>query len=482
MRRALALATLVGGLFVTVHSTAPEDGPAARAMWLWDPGTRLLDAAARASFFRVLERDRIRTVWAQVETEAAPAEQTSPPQPGEPRPAPRRLTRRDEWRVVLGEAHGRGIRIEALDGDATWALRAYHQIPLAVVDAVMRFNRESGPRQQFDGVHLDIEPYLLIPWRFRRAREQLLREYLDLLLQCQARVYEFPGMQFGVDIPFWWGAIDDRTGRPIGDVRFQGVQKAASDHLLDRLDNVGIMNYRNVAGGKDGLISHGTALLAYADRARRARVWMGVETSTSAPVRVWFAVGLATAEADRRLQQPGQRIALDNTVDGFRARLYDDGINTHVGLSIPDGQADRPAPAFMAALVKLAQDFGALSASSQTAGRADAATQQALRGLRADREWDAPAARPIIDPSSGVAYPGIAATSVMLPKLTFAGLHPDVMRRELAIAEQAFTTHTSYAGVAIHHYGSYVALVGAPSVAGRLFGSATAGYRSSGIR
>jgi len=450
-------------------------------MWLWDPGPQLLDASARASFFQALAREGIGTVWAQVGTEPVP---DTPPgaDPGKPAgPPPRRLTRPGEWRELLAEAHARGIRLEALDGDPAWALKAYHQIPLSVVGAVLDFNRGAGPRQQFDGIHLDIEPYLLMPWRFRLAREQLLREYLDLLVLCQARTYEFPGMQFGVDIPFWWGAIDDRTGRPIGDVLFQGTRKAASDHLLDRLDNVGIMNYRNVADGADGIIAHGKDLLAYADRAKRARVWMGVETSRSAPTLAWFAVGLPSAEADRRLQEPGSEIGRDNRLDGFRVRLFDDGLNTHVGLAVPDREAGQPSRAFMAALAKLAQRFGVLSGSRLKDG-AEVARGQALRGFAADREWDSPAPRPIVDPVSGRAYPGVVATSVMLPKLTFAGLPPDRMRKELAIAEQAFAAYSSYAGVAIHHYESYMALTGAPSAALRMLAPASAAYRSRGTR
>jgi hypothetical protein len=481
MRRAFMLAVLVAGFCVIGPSTPRGESRTSRAMWLWDPSPQLLDASARASFFQALERESVGTVWAQVGSEPTP----DTPPGAEPRtnirPSPRRLTHADEWRELLAAAHARGIRIEALDGDPTWALKAYHQSPLGVVEAVLDFNRAAGPRQQFDGIHLDIEPYLLMPWRFRLAREQLLREYLDLLVLCQTRTYELPGMQFGVDIPFWWGTIDDRTGRPIGDVLFQGTRKAASDHLLDRLDNVGIMNYRNVADGGDGLIAHGKDLLAYADRAKRARVWMGVETSRSAPTPVWFAVGLPSAEADRRLQEPGLEIGRDSRLDGFSVRLFDDGLNTHVGLAVPDSEAGQPSRVFVAALVKLAQRFGVLSKNGP-ADRAEVTRGQALRGFAADREWERPAPRSIVDPVSGRAYPGVVATSVMLSKLTFAGLPQDLMRKELAIAEHSFAAYSSYAGVAIHHYTSYMALTGAPSVAMRMFAPTSAAYRTLGTR
>ena len=38
---------------------------------------------------------------------------------------------------------------------------------------------ESPAAARFDGLHFDIEPYLLLSWRYPRSREQLLRELLE---------------------------------------------------------------------------------------------------------------------------------------------------------------------------------------------------------------------------------------------------------------------------------------------------------------
>ena len=426
-------------------------------MWLWDPAPQLSDAAVRAGFFDFLARERVATVWAQVGTEQA-ASPAPPARSAGIGPA-RRLTHEAGWREFIGEAHRRNIRVEALDGDPTWALKASHQAPLDVVGAVLAYNRAESPGVRFDGIHFDIEPYLLIPWRFRLARAQMLREYLDLVVQCQMKVREFPGMQFGVDIPWWWQAIDDRTGRAIGDVLFDGTRKAASYHAIDRLDNVGIMNYRNFADGADGLISHGEDLLKYADAARRARIWMGVETSRSAPMLVWYVVGLPTEQMDRLLADPASGIGRDNRVDGFTVRLFDDGTNTHVGLNLGSDDPAHPAAVFLAALTRLARRFGIVSKPGfdEPGG---VALRLALRTMAADREWQDPASKPLLDAQTGTEHPGFLGTSIMLPKLTFAGLAPDVMRRELATAEKTFSVHSSYGGIAIHHYESYVTLVG----------------------
>ena len=446
----LCLAALV----VCAAPTPSAQSKPARALWLWSPGPALTDAAARMALFDLLEREGIGRVWAQIGLEPGPG------------PAPR-VRYQAEWRSLLADAHRRHVRIEALDGDPSYALQAYHHITLRVVDALLAFNRAAGPTEQFDGLHLDIEPYLLIPWRFRLARETILHEYLDLMIECRRRLYEFPGMQFGADIPYWWQSTDDRTGRPIADVAFDGTRKAASAHLIDRVDNVGIMNYRNAADGGDGLIAHGTDLLVYADQAKAARIWMGVETTRSAPSPVWFAIGLPSAEVDRLLERPGTGIGRDNRFGSYRVRVFDDGLNSHIGLSIPEADRVRPTVPFVEALATLAAKFGVLSTPAG-AGRAAVAQEQAVRGFSHDREWENPELRPIVDPSTRRSYPGIVATGVMLPKLTFAGLSKAAMQKELALAEQAFSRHASYAGIAIHDYEGYRAIADAPPTVARL--------------
>lgn len=447
MLRPLIPCVLAAALAGVLAPAAPSaQARAARAMWLWNPKPALTDDSARASLFAFLEREGIGRVWAQVSTE--------------PGPTPR-LALGAEWTRLLAEAHRRGIRIEALDGDPTFALKAYHHLTLRVVDALVAHNRAAERAAQFDGLHLDIEPYLLLAWRFPRARETVLHEYLDLMVECRRRLYEFPGMQFGADIPSWWGSIDERTGRPITDVEYEGVRKSATAHLVDRVDNVGIMNYRNTADGPDGLIAHGTDTLAYADGAKAARIWMGVETTRSAPSPVWFVVGLPSAEADRLLQATDAGISREGSFGGYRVRLFDDGLNTHVGLAVPEPDRATSTAPFLAALARLAARFGVLSAAP-TAARAAEAQQQALRGFAWNREWEQAEAMAIVDPASKQTYPGVRANSIMLAKLTFAGLSKAAMEKEVGLAEAAFSRHPSYAGLAIHDYDGYRAIATAP--------------------
>jgi len=151
----------------------------------------------------------------------------------------------------------------------------------------------------------------------------VLAEYLELNAQVQRTVRAEGGLEYGVDIPFWWQDRDDQTGAAIGDVTFEGVRKAASLHLLDLVDNVGIMDYRNVAGGDDGIIAHARALLDYSDHAR-AKVFVGVETSPIPSVglpKLTFD-GRSNAEMDHELALVDAAFIGHRSFAGFAIHHY----------------------------------------------------------------------------------------------------------------------------------------------------------------
>lgn len=467
LRAGLAALAFVAAAVPAAWAAPQEPTPPPRFAWQWSMGPALSDAAARTALFDLMAAHRVTTLWTQVSTDAAkpgiaPARAAS----RTVTPTPLTLTRQAEWRVFIAEARRRGIRVEALDGDPAWALKARHAGPLGVVEAVIAYNSSSKPDERFAGIHFDIEPYLLISWRFPRSREQLLRELLELTTRCQQRARE-TGMQFGVDIPFWWDVIDDATGRPIADTLFEGVRKSAARHLIDRLDNVGIMNYRNTAAGSDGLIAHGTPILAYADTVKGARIYMGVETSLSDPSDTWFVAGPPTEVVNERLQNPETGVGADGQFDGFTVRLLDDGTNTHVGLVAPDGMGETPTPVFREALVRLGRRFAA-SADPRFTASAEARRDRGMWVAGRDPERTNLRARVIRDEREQLDYLAFVATTIMLPKITFYGLPVSVFARELAAAETAFAAYRSFGGIAIHHLDSLGALKDAGGAPGRV--------------
>ena len=208
-----------------------------------------------------------------------------------------------EIRSFLKEAHRRDIQVHALDGYPEFALRENHAVPLAVVDEIARFNSQGEKEERFDGVHLDNEPYLILAWQDPARRERILHDFLSLNVECQRRA-RAAGLEYGIDIPFWWNAFS-ADGEASGTVTFRGERKPASFHCIDLLDNVGIMNYRDAADGADGMIAHGRDLLRYADSVNKADIFMGIETFQYDPQPVWFVLGLTGERFRKALNDRG---------------------------------------------------------------------------------------------------------------------------------------------------------------------------------
>ena len=263
-------------------------------MWVWKtPDLIRLNAQERADFFIFCQQTGVAHLWMQLIYVFETPVDLGPPSPKNSTPDKTICAMRAEKKLrrFIREAHRAGLTVSGLDGYPEFVQEEYHHIPLSIVDAVLAFNEESAPDERFDGIHFDNEPHLLIGWADWSRRTEILEDFLELLVKCQQRVQKQPGLKFGIDIPFWWQNVDERTGRVQGDVTFRGVRKAASYHCIDLIDTIGIMNYRDLADGPDGMVAHGTDLLKYSDKANRAKVYMGIETITGKDVDIWFACG-----------------------------------------------------------------------------------------------------------------------------------------------------------------------------------------------
>jgi len=175
-----------------------------------------------------------------------------------------------EMRPLLSKLHQAGIKVHALDGDPRFALREWHGRSIALINKIIEYNQAVSPQERFYGIRYDNEPYLL-PQFGGTQKENVLKEYLELAEKSQALAQK-AGLAFGVDIPFWFDGFNEffepsaaLGGRPM------------SEQIIDVVDNVGIMDYRTVAYGADGVIEHGTNELKYAAK-KGKKVFIGLET------------------------------------------------------------------------------------------------------------------------------------------------------------------------------------------------------------
>ncbi|MBI4373247.1 MAG: hypothetical protein HY542_00060 [Deltaproteobacteria bacterium] len=227
-------------------------------MWLWETEKILTSDEERQTLLGFCKTEGITDLFVQIPYEA----ESSAAWKIRWNPLPfRRLNR---------ELQAAGIRVHALDGDPRYALEEYHGRLLALIDRIAEYNKSVPQEERFAGIRYDNEPYLLPNFGGVR-KEAVLRQYLSLLEKSQVLTQK-AGLEFGVDIPFWFDGRNEFFepsaavgGRPM------------SELIIDRVDTIGIMDYRTQAYGADGVIAHGADELAYASR-RGKKVFVGLET------------------------------------------------------------------------------------------------------------------------------------------------------------------------------------------------------------
>jgi len=75
-------------------------------------------------------------------------------------------------------------------------------------------------------------------------------------------------MTYSGDIPFWYETVT---------ITYAGAAKELYKHILDAMDYVTLMDYRDYAEGADGIIQNGANEIAYG-RTLGKKVVLGVET------------------------------------------------------------------------------------------------------------------------------------------------------------------------------------------------------------
>jgi hypothetical protein len=191
-------------------------------------------------------------------------------------------TQRAQYRNLIKRLHQEGFQVYALLG--SWYLKTHRYVLPAerakahqMFQQVLDYNASASAVEKFDGINLDIEPHMLDEWDTHK---------IDLLTQWVALSDEFmqlkkkskQSLQVGPAIPFWLDAIP---------THWNGQTKPTSEHLQDIYDYVALMDYRDRAEGRDGMIRHAENEMAYA-QAIGKKVVIGIETGPNEIQKVSF--------------------------------------------------------------------------------------------------------------------------------------------------------------------------------------------------
>lgn len=221
-------------------------------MWVWNTASILADSSQQQGLFSFCQSKGINVLY--LYSGSGPVE---------------------NCKSLIQMAHDQGIKVEALDGAKEWSLSENHATVLAMVQGILDYNQTAPPNERFDGVHLDIEPYLLSGF-FDSSSIPL--QYLDLLKKIRTLLQEQAStLNFAVDIPRWYDAA------PVS-VTFNSREDYLSHHILDLVDAIGVMDYRD---NSTSIINDGADEVAYAGQLGKKAV-LGVETDLADPETVTF--------------------------------------------------------------------------------------------------------------------------------------------------------------------------------------------------
>jgi len=404
-----------------------------RGMWLWET-TRLLENSSRQfDALATLREARVTDLFLQIPRQKAQNDRTQ-------------LELKPELRRFLRTAHTNTIQVHALDGFPEFSLRDHHETVLSLVRNIMAFNLSSSPAERFDGIHLDNEPYQLLGFD-GPSRGEILREYLELNEKVATLLHnEAHGLAFGVDIPFWWDATGDRE-HPCCLVKFNGVSKNAARQIIDLVDNVGIMAYRNFAGGLDGIVNHAQGEVDYAGE-KGKQAFVAVETYRSPPINVTFVAAIKESQWQAL---PAQSSLLRlSRLQGYPLRGFSDGLHRYIGLADKDASTAQTTYADAVGILRRSLP----GRSSDWISDLREFQDSVKRYGRTSGEWGGVSVLPL-DKWNAPGGFGLSVIENMPAKITLAGKTRGFVDEILQEVSDAFGQRPGFTGDAIHSLESY---------------------------
>ncbi|MFD1991683.1 hypothetical protein ACFSGI_17070 [Paenibacillus nicotianae] len=168
-----------------------------------------------------------------------------------------------QYQRFISAASAQHIMIEALDGAPSWALdQDRHQLQ-DTLQWITSYQQASSATEQFGGIHIDIEPYLLPNWTNEQATIVAQWQRSVQMITATAQALHLPA---SADIPFWLYTLNTPDGH-----------STLSKWMIDQYGSLTVMAYRDSGAAIDDVAQ---AQLSEADTAGKD-MYIGVETNPS---------------------------------------------------------------------------------------------------------------------------------------------------------------------------------------------------------
>lgn len=228
---------VVALLLIGFQSPAYGESTGKKATWLWqtelisDGGEQILNFA---------REEGINLIYLQIN-----------------RKLPKEL-----YETFIDRAHKAQVAVHALGGDPRWALREHREDMYGLANWVVDYNANVSSEGRFDGIHLDIEPYVLNRWTTEQG--EIISSWKENIEVFQS-IASGSDLELGIDIPFWFDSIQMADGQYL------------NEWIIRSFDHITVLAYRNQADTDHGIIAQSKHELELADRLGK-QVIIGVNT------------------------------------------------------------------------------------------------------------------------------------------------------------------------------------------------------------
>ncbi|MBM7650946.1 amidase [Neobacillus cucumis] len=181
-----------------------------RATWLWNPWEIVNDEAGTLTF---LKGKNVNKVYVQIDRDIP-------------------IT---VYQSFIEKASAKGMKIYALESGPNWVAPKGDQNLDQLMNWLKTYQNGSSELQKFDGVHLDVEPYLYSGWSTNQAAT--IKSYQALLLKANSSATGM-GLPLEADIPFWFDGV------PYKNIYGKGT---LAEWVIINTNSITVMAYRDSA-------------------------------------------------------------------------------------------------------------------------------------------------------------------------------------------------------------------------------------------
>lgn len=205
-----------------------------KATWLWDASIIRNQSKEILDF---MEKEDVTTIFLQIQEEVDD----------------------EDYRQFIRSAQDMNIAVHALGGEPDWAYADQRGEGAQFLSWLDEYNKNSDPKERFQGVQLDVEPYVLRRWK--REQKKVVDEWSGNMESWVQEAKE-QGLRVSAAVPFW---LDSIPG--------PGDSDSFSRWILEQTDAVAVMSYRDTG---DQMYELSREELEQADELGKS-VWIGME-------------------------------------------------------------------------------------------------------------------------------------------------------------------------------------------------------------